>query len=117
MKCSSNSFNTFDRDIRFAKIVYTMKKQDNKKKVLPIKLDSQVYRDLKLLSKELAVPMADIIREHFVESVQKQALAIRAKNKLSLADHAEKYAFQGKMLHPNQTDDELIYLNSSRDEK
>lgn len=82
-----------------------------RKKVFPIKLDPQVYQDLKLLSKERATSMSSIIRDHFVTSVQQQAQEIRSKNKMSLFDHTQQQAFTGKLSYPDQTDNELLYLN------
>ncbi|KUK79440.1 MAG: hypothetical protein XD95_0392 [Microgenomates bacterium 39_7] len=110
MSNSSISTRGFNGDIRSVRIVYTMSTQ-KRKKVFPIKLDPQVYQDLKLLSKERATSMSSIIRDHFVTSVQQQAQEIRSKNKMSLFDHAQSHAIKGKMPHSDFTDDELLYLS------
>lgn len=100
------------------KIVYMISKSQSnskskKKKLLPIKLEPEVYQDLKFVSQQTDQSMAAIIRSHFVKPVQEQAKKIKEKRKLTLAEHMEKYAWQGPIAYPNKTDDEVAYLISN----
>ncbi len=83
-----------------------------KKKVLPIKLDPQVYQDLKLVSQETDRSMASIIRQGFVKGVTQQAQMIRSSQtqKLTLLEHIKNNVHQGKVYHQGKTFDEIAYL-------
>lgn len=95
------------------------------KKVLPIKLAPDVYRDLKFVIKRTNRSMAEIILGYFAEpvreggpvrdgeSVRDGAQKIRSARKVSLKEHAAKYAFTGSIAYPDKTDDEVAYLISN----
>jgi hypothetical protein len=97
------------------KIVYTMSKSQSnskskKKKVLPIKLEPEVYQDLKFVSQQTDQSMAAIIRSHFVKPVQEQAKKIKEKRKMSLYEYFQNNVWTGPIAYPDKTDDEVAYL-------
>jgi hypothetical protein len=82
-----------------------------KDKVLPIKLSSQLYNDLKLVSEETSLPMAVIIREFLQKKVAVKAAKLRQqKNEaLNLSEFYEKNAYKGKIYQADKSIDQLLY--------
>ena len=106
-----------DKYIRFDKIIYTMPKvTKSKKTVLPIKLESGFYQELKFLSEQTSRPMAEIIRGLIKDPVLQQAKMLRQYQHQSLASHAAEVAFEGELHHVELSNDELVYVKGESGE-
>ncbi len=103
---------SLDMYIQNSNIVYTMQKSKNSiKKMLPVKLDPQLYADLKFVAVETNTTMAAIIRNLLKSHVALQATAIKKakKNQLALSDYFKKNAYSGNLYHAQKNIDELVY--------
>jgi predicted transcriptional regulator len=80
-----------------------------KNKILPIRLDPQLYQDLKLVAHHTNQSMAQIMRSSFKNSVQTQAKKIKKQQQPSLEQYAQNHTYQKKLRHPQLNDDQLLY--------
>lgn len=85
-------------------------------KVLPIKLPDEMYYDLKLLSQETKMSMADFIRLEIKKPLMEKTrnIKLKAKKKLKkksfdFIDFMIKNASSAPDPYPGVSDDELLY--------
>jgi len=85
-------------------------------KVLPIKLPDEMYQNLKLLSRETHISMADFIRREIKKPLEKEVKKIMVKKKrtdkkkpFDFIDFMIKNASSAPDPYPGISDDELLY--------
>ena len=79
------------------------------KKMILLKLDPQLYQDLKLVSQITSKSMTQIVKDGFADQVRKEAKEIRSKSSVTLVEHAKKMVFTGKIYYPELSSNELLY--------
>lgn len=80
-------------------------------KVLPIKLPDEMYQDLKLLSQETNISMADFIRKEINKPLKTEIGKIRVgkRKKQDFLDYMLQNPISGKDHMPGLTHDEILY--------